>query len=109
MACASKVTGRAAASTAGSDLAARDVGGTKVGVGRAGTRIVSDCQDRMQPGGTYPLNDSWESLFPPEGSEWLDPGALEVVVSKAPARETRYIEAQWQVEQFQQPGLASKW
>lgn len=41
MACASKVTGRTAASTAGADLTARDFGGTKVGVGRAGTRIVS--------------------------------------------------------------------
>lgn len=41
MACASKVTGRTAASTAGSDLTARDVGGTEVVVSRAGTRIVS--------------------------------------------------------------------
>lgn len=81
------------------------------GRGRSGwnTNCKLIVKTECNRGGTYPLNDSWESLFPPEGSEWLDPGALEVVVSKAPARGMRYIEAQWQVEQFQQPGLASKW
>lgn len=60
----------------------------------------------MQPGGTYPLYDSWESLFPAEGSEWLDPGALEVAISKASAREMKHIEVPWQIEQFRQPGPA---